>query len=338
MSALNLQVIMSTCSWIEQGDRVFFITVLNTWGASPRPIGSLLAYNLDKEIQSGSLSGGCIEDDLFDFFINNYKEKGSILPSYFIKIYGATAEEGIRYQLPCGGTLELLIESITGSTDYEHFVGLKRALLARQPIARSVCLDEPSSKQYITQYEQILGAEELVFNRKINQFYHRLDPSYQLLLVGIGDVTLYVCELAETLGFDVTICEPRVEYNKRFQSANLPYKIFYDLPDDLIKLSFLDSFSAILCLAHDPKLDDMALLEGLTNSSAFYIGAMGSLKTSNSRFERLKALGLTPLQLKRLDAPIGLNIHSKTPQEISVAICAELIASRYRHRRLNLSK
>ena len=177
----------------------------------------------------------------------------------------------------------------------------------------------------------VSGKEELIYNKRSNQLYHRLDPSYRLLLVGMGDVTLYLSEFAETLGFDVTICEPRVEYIKRFQVENLHYKISSELPDDLVRHSFADSFSAILCLAHDPKLDDMALMEALVNSDAFYIGAMGSIKTSQNRFERLKRLGLTQQQLACLHAPIGLDIHSKTPQEIAVAISAELIASRYQH-------
>lgn len=344
MSTLNLQVIIKTCTWLEQGDRVFFITVINTWGASPRPVGSLLAYNLDKEIQAGSLSGGCIEDDLFDFLKHASSDRD--LPTFFTKKYGSAETDSTRYLLPCGGTLELLIETIFDVSQHEHFFCLKNTLLARLPIARSLDLSDSRNIRYsLFDQDKIVGNEEFFYNNLTHEFYHRLDPAYRLLLVGGGDVTLYLSEFAETLGFDITICDPRAAHNKRFQIDQFAYKkhkpiynISYDLPDDLIRQNFLDSFCAIVCLAHDPKVDDMALLEALANSNAFYIGAMGSLKTSQNRVSRLMALGLTQKQLSHLHAPIGLDIHSKTPQEIAIAISAELISSRYRHKLSSKSK
>ena len=307
--------------------------MLNTWGASPRPVGSLLAFNVNQGVQVGSLSGGCIEDDLFDFLKDFSSHDEVKTTSFLIKTYGESAEENTRYLLPCGGTIELLIEPIFDIESHQHFLELKEALVGRRPIARSLDFSDPLKRSYsLLKDAHISSKIELSYNKNVHQFYHRLDPAYRLLLIGMGDVTLYLSEFAETLGFDVTICDPRAEYNKRFQTKHLPYPISYELPDDLVKSSFLDSFCAILCLAHDPKLDDMALLEALVHSKAFYIGAMGSIKTSQARLSRLQVLGITEQQLNILHAPIGLDIHSKTPQEIAVAISAELIASRYQHK------
>lgn len=335
MNALNLKVITATCEWLAKGERVFFVTVLSTWGASPRPAGSLLAYNVDSDIQVGSLSGGCIEDDLFAYLKALSQETAFTLPSYLTKTYGESEADGARYLLPCGGTLSLLIEPVD-NTAHQHFYDLKEALLSHQMIARTVIFDELHARKYsLIRDKDNLGHEELRYSKVPHQLYHRLDPVYKLLLVGVGDVALYLSDMAESLGFDVTLCEPRAPYKQRFQTDNLPYKVSDTLPDDLIRSDFSDSFSAILCLAHDPKLDDMALMEALSNSAAFYIGAMGSLKTSQMRCERLKSLDITPQQLLRLHAPIGLSIHSKTPQEIAISICAELISFRYRHKSLS---
>ena len=134
MNSLNLEVITSVCDWLQQGDFVFFVTVLNTWGASPRPVGSLYAYNPQKKLQFGSLSGGCIEDDLV-IKLNTTYAAGSDKP-YFVTRYGDNEGDGERYLLPCGGVIELLVESLHGPEAFKHFVMLKANLIAHRRVAR----------------------------------------------------------------------------------------------------------------------------------------------------------------------------------------------------------
>lgn len=341
MNSLNFKVIKTVCEWLEQGERVFFVTVLNTWGASPRPVGSLFAFNVDKVKQVGSLSGGCVEEDLIQFLAkkalvlkqekdtsDKYNNQKS--PLYFLKLYGDKDGDRERYLLPCGGTLELLIEPLFDKCQYDHFLKIQTYLTAHKPIARVVNFLNSELSYALAVDKKIHNKSQvLVFNHDAPQLFHRLDPMYQLLIVGAGDVAYYVTKLANSLDFTVTICEPRKEYAERLISLD-DTEIHYCLPDDLIRTTFSESNTAIICLAHDPKVDDMALIEALTNTKAFYVGAMGSMKTTENRMRRLKALGLEESQIARLHAPIGIDIHSKTPQEIAISIIAELISVRYK--------
>lgn len=342
MNSLNFEVIASVCEWLEQGDHVFYVTVLNTWGASPRPIGSLFAFNLDKNLQVGSLSGGCIEEDLVIKLneihsTSQLKKTESIeqIDAYFIKRYGEGSGDGERYLLPCGGVLELLIEPLFGDLDHKYFLELKHNLSAHKRIARVIKFQSKQKTHSILLDEQVRSSSNILsFNKIEEELYHRLDPTYQLLIIGAGDVTTYLADIAKTLEFKITICEPRKEFIKRLKLFNADIFVHSCLPDDLIRSKFLDEYTAIVCLAHDPKVDDMALLEALEYADSFYVGAMGSIKTTKKRLERLKNLGLDNSQLKRLKAPIGIDIHSKTPQEIAISILAELISARYVHKHL----
>jgi xanthine dehydrogenase accessory factor len=340
VNSLNFEVIASVCEWLEQDNHVFFVTVLNTWGASPRPVGSLFVYNVDKNLQVGSLSGGCIEADLVvqldEIYSDSCLRKSQSIEeknTYSLKRYGDENGDSDRYLLPCGGILELLIEPLFGNLDHKHFLELKQNLSAHKRIARVIKFQTEQKSRLVLLDEQVSSSSNtLSFNKIEEELYHRLDPSYQLLIIGAGDVTAYLADIAKTLEFKVTICEPRQEYLRRLKLAADDVDLQACLPDDLIRSGFLSEYTAIACLAHDPKVDDMALLEALVHSESFYIGAMGSLKTTEKRKERLKSLGLNNKQLLRLKAPIGIDIHSKTPQEIAIAIMAELISARHFHK------
>ncbi|MEE3118053.1 MAG: XdhC family protein, partial [Pseudomonadota bacterium] len=146
------------------------------------------------------------------------------------------------------------------------------------------------------------------------------------LLIGAGEVARYVAEFASAADFEVTLCEPRDAFARGWGHAHLP--LDRRLPDDLIAESFSDAWSGVLALAHDPRIDDMGLLAALTGPG-FYIGAMGSVRTSAARRDRLASLGLPEDALGRLRAPIGVDIPSKTPAEIAISVVADLIAARH---------
>lgn len=335
MDSLNTSVICRVSDWLTAGAQVYFVTVLQTWGASPRPPGSLFAFNLTTQQQVGSLSGGCIEEDLI-IYLQNLDFPSQ--PKCHIKRYGESPEENRRYMLPCGGTMSLLIESMSGAEARHHFVEIALYLSKHQQILRTVNLS--SSVYQLQLIEKQSPKTDLIPNHGINIdessncLRHRLHPAYRLLLIGAGDVTSYLADFAKPLGFQVTICEPRQAFLNRLESFHNRDNIVVALPDDLIRAEFSDEFTGIICLAHDPKVDDMALLEALSHSSAFYIGAMGSQKTSQNRKDRLRALGILEYQLSQLHAPIGIDIHSKTPEEIAISILSDLISARYRHKTL----
>ena len=153
---------------------------------------------------------------------------------------------------------------------------------------------------------------------------------YRLLLLGAGDVAKYVAEMARALEYDVTLCDPRPNYLDNWEVEGVEKTSC--LPDDVVRERFSNPYSGIVALAHDPRVDDMALMEAL-KTEAFYVGAMGSERTSAARRERLPELGLSQEEIERLHAPIGFQIESKTPAEIAISIMAEVTAEKYRARR-----
>lgn len=144
-------------------------------------------------------------------------------------------------------------------------------------------------------------------------------------MVGAGEVARCVAEIAKNLEFDITLCDFRDEFLQGWQADGVT--VIKGMPDDLIAESFHDRRCAIIALAHDPRIDDMAMLEAL-NSDAFYVGAMGSVATSEKRRARLLELGISQTNLDKLHAPIGVDIGSKTPYEIALSIMADVICHR----------
>jgi len=318
MAGGHESVIRDVLSWLEQGGRVWLCTIVETWGSSPRPAGSWLAVS-DSGQWSGSVSGGCLEEDL----LRRTAQDGAAVP--VVIDYGITDNDRDDFRLPCGGRIRLLVEPLgeasgKSSTAIKHVRQLAEALSGREPISRRVSLHGAVA------LEQAVSASYpgVVFDG--GELLHTLQPECRLLLIGAGEVARYVAEFATAADFTVTLCEPRETFASGWGHQHLP--LDRRLPDDLIAESFSDTWCGVLALAHDPRIDDMGLLAAL-QSPAFYVGAMGSKRTSESRRERLASLGLDGAALQRLRAPIGIDIPSKTPAEISISIVADLITARH---------
>jgi len=265
------------------------------------------------------VSGGCLEEDL----LRRTAQDGSDCPA--VIDYGITDNDRDDFRLPCGGRIRLLVEPLgdtsgKSSTATEHVRQLAEVLNDRRPVVRRVSL------QSVAVLERAMPAARpgVVFNGE--ELLHTLQPECRLLLIGAGEVARYVAEFATAADFTVTLCEPREAFASGWGHDHLP--LDRRLPDDLITESFYDSWCGLLALAHDPRIDDMGLLAAL-QSPAFYVGAMGSKRTSEARRERLASLGIEETALKRLRAPIGINIPSKTPAEIAISIVADLIEARH---------
>lgn len=316
-------VIRDVLSWLEQDRQVWLCTVVETWGSSPRPAGSWLAVS-DSGQWSGSVSGGCLEEDL----LRRTAEDGADYP--VVLDYGITDDDRDDFQLPCGGRIRLLVEPIghpsdTGGSSIEHIQQLEQALRERQPVTRRVSLNRGA----VLESGASGAGPAIVFANE--ELAHTLQPECRLLLIGAGEVARYVAEFARAADFSVTLCEPREAFAAGWGHPHLP--LDRCLPDDLVNQSFNDPWCGVLALAHDPRIDDMALLAAL-QSPGFYVGAMGSRRTSENRRERLKSLGLDETALAHLRAPIGVDIPSKTPAEIAVSVVADLIAARHRMRHI----
>ena len=320
MENLDLMVLRTLRDWRTAGQRALLATVVRTWGSSPRPIGSIMALREDGAVV-GSVSGGCIEDDLIyrhtaartEAAGKDAQRRFPAGPPTFVK-YGVTADEAHRFGLPCGGTLELLLEY---DPEPEALGQLVQALEAGRLMLRrvrlpdgQVQLDEATTPQALQ-----LSDTELV-----NAF----GPEYRMLLIGAGQLTEYLATMALFSGFAVTVCDPREEYRGAWSVTGA--KVVSDMPDDTVISFKPDRRSCVVALTHDPKLDDLALLEAL-NTDAFYVGAIGSRRNNEARRERMIThFEQTEPSLARLRGPIGIYIGSKTPPEIAVSVMAEILA------------
>ncbi len=320
MQSGQQHIINKVLEWLVHERPVWLCTILRTWGSSPRPIGSMMACTLDGEI-AGSISGGCIEED----FLVQLRD-GSLKARYdeegrpFVVKYGITAEQAARLRLPCGGQLHVLLEYLApGPQLRQVFTELVERLDAHQRVSRRVDLHTGT----IT-VEHQEAADAVVLTDAA--LLHSLSPRYKLLLLGAGDVARYVAEMALALEYEVTLCDPRPDYLGNWHVEGV--HITAELPDDVVREHFSDPYSGVIALAHDPRVDDMALMEAL-KTQAFYVGAMGSDRTSASRRARLPELGLSQEEIARLYAPIGLPIGSKTPAEIAISVMAQVTAVRH---------
>ncbi|MFT3664921.1 XdhC family protein [Piscinibacter sp.] len=307
MDSLDLQVLQQARDWRAQGRAAWLVTVIETWGSAPRPPGALLAMR-DDGLVVGSVSGGCVEDDLIERV-----RGGERVARPSLITYGVTKEEAARFGLPCGGNLRLVQEPLLDTAWVDQILErtARHELVARR-------LDLDSGEVGI---EPAARGEAFRFDGR--QLRALFGPRWRLLIVGAGQLSRAVAQMALMLDFEVICCDPREEYHL---SWDIPDTRFSKaMPDDLVLELQLDPHSAVVAVTHDPKLDDMVLLEAL-KSPAFYVGALGSRGNTARRMERLALFDLSPAEIGRLHGPVGLDLGGKSPAEIAVAIVAEIVA------------
>src|SRR3954470_8433669 len=293
MQSLDLDVLERARDWRREGRNAWLLTVAQTFGASPRPPGSLAAIR-DDGILLGSVSGGCIEDDL----VARRQEYTGAAPQF--ARYGVSAEEARRFGLPCGGELEIIIEA---EVHEDELLGLLERISRGEVIARHVDLASGDWS-----FEPAHANDECV--RSAERFTSVHGPRWRMLVIGASEIAHYLAEVASTVDFQVFICDPREEYREAWRARGGQFMA--GMPDDAVLAFKPDGHSVIVAVSHDPKLDDMALLEAL-KSDAFYVGAVGSKRTSAERRRRLADFDLTPQQIARLHGPAGLSIGSPPP-------------------------
>lgn len=307
MDSLDLQVLGQAREWHAQGRGVWLVTVLETWGSAPRPPGALLCLR-DDGLVAGSVSGGCVEDDLIDRL-----RHGERVATPSLIAYGVTKEEAARFGLPCGGNLRLVQEPLQSTAWIDEVLArtARHELVARTLNLASGAVTVEAASRGDT------------FSFDGTTLRALFGPRWRLLIIGAGQLSRAVAQMALAIDFEVICCDPRDEYNLTWDIPNTTFS--KAMPDDLVVELQLDPHSAVVAVTHDPKLDDLVLLEAL-KSPAFYIGALGSRRNTEARRERLKLFDLSPAEIDRLHGPIGLDIGSKTPAEIAVAIVAEIVA------------
>jgi xanthine dehydrogenase accessory factor len=311
MLGMDHEVVRAAADWLGQGRAVVLVTVARTWGSSPRPPGSLLALR-DDGAHVGSVSGGCVEADL----IERVRARTLATARPQIIRYGVSRAQAQDFGLPCGGTLELIAEEL------------------REPAAWHALIETLDARRLAVRRVNVLTGRASIApaGAEVDFFYDGLcmsktfGPAWQLLVIGASAPARYLAQIAQSLDYRVMICDPRAEVTATWDVPGT--ELLAGMPDDVVRERVRDARCAVVALTHDPKLDDMALLEALI-SPAFFVGALGSQANNTRRRERLAQLGVPADALARLRAPVGLAIGSRTPPEIAVSVLAELTAVRH---------
>ena len=310
MDSVDLNVLRSVLEWRRAGQRVVLFSVVQTWGTAPRSPGAMLALREDGVVM-GSVSGGCVEDDLIArLHDGRIPAEG---PPVQLITYGVTREEAARFGLPCGGTLRLTQEHVGDPT---WVAQLLARCEAHEIVARTLSVDTGEVNLEAADKKDVLTFD----GTTLRAIY---GPRWRLLLIGAGQLSRYVAEMARLLDFEVLICDPRSEFVYGWEEQH--GRFVSGMPDEAVLNIQTDERTAIVALTHDPRLDDMALLTAL-DSKAFYVGALGSRVNSLKRRDNLAQLGLSSEAIARLHGPIGLHIGSHSPAEIALSLMAEIVA------------
>lgn len=301
-------VVAAVRGWLAAGHGVHLVTVVRTWGSSPRPPGALMARREDGHTTVGSVSGGCVESAIAE-----HLPTAGQTPA----ILTWSGDEARRAGLPCGGTLELLAERLEPRG--ERGLGAVAAALERgEAVRRRVeCATGTVAVEGDEGGPDVVAAGDCVDKR--------FGPAWRLLIVGAGELGSHLAAMARRLGYQVTVCEPREEVRAAFGESGV--ELTGTMPDDAVASLAPGERDAVVTTTHDPRLDDLAL-EAVLATPAGYIGALGSKRTNDQRRERLREQGLPPEAVARLRGPVGLAIGSRTPAEIAVSILAEMTAQR----------
>lgn len=306
MQSSDLDVLQRASDWLRQGHRVHLFTVIQTWGSAPRLPGAILAVRDDGHLV-GSVSGGCIEDDLAD-----HARSGTLPEQPAILEYGVNQAEAQRFGIPCGGQLKIFAEPLH---DAGQLAPMLQSLTARRLLKRSIHLH---TGEVVLRHVKPEGQPNLD-----GEWFHTyFGPQWRLLVIGANQLGSILAAMAQALDFHVLICDPREEMRAEWHVEGADW--LSGMPDDVVLDMQPDHHTAIVAVTHDPKLDDMALLEAL-KSDAFYVGALGAVKNQEKRKQRLRSFDLNEHEINRLHGPVGLRIGSRTPAEIAISILAELI-------------
>ncbi len=320
MQLTDLHVLNGIQGWMEQGNRFWLCTILGTFGSSPRPVGSLFAWNGAQRL--GSISGGCLEDAFIDKLDSHFIQGFPQVISYGKDL----VNENICIELPCGGSIKLLVELYEPVTYPLLEIFIENANLKR-PFYKVIDL-----KSKNIQYNSDNSKETNLLPSPSEDIIHvHYQQVTQLLLLGISQVSEWVAKLGLMAGFSVKICDMRKGLANSWSipatAEHEAVEVIWRSPDLFIE-EYITNNTAVLALAHDPRIDDLGLMVAL-EFDPFYVGAMGSKMTTKKRIERLEKVGgVSKEGLKKLIAPIGLPIRSKTPFEIAISVIADIIATK----------
>ncbi|MDK8465468.1 XdhC family protein [Marinobacter sp. SS13-12] len=321
MQNLDYRVVERAIEWLRDDRAIWLCTVVSTFGSSPREPGSLMVATADGQLL-GSLSGGCVEEDFLARLTNGEYQ----LPAVIVR-YGAPegGPENARVRLPCGGILEVLVERMAATNEnLAHLREVLGALGGEKEVERQVSLTDGKSR---LEPASATGPR-VVVNDGEEVVRIRIGPVAKLILAGYSTVAEACANFAISLGYQVVLCDPREEVTRDLE---LPGEVEFipQLPSLYIASpGTCTPSTAVVAVTHDPRIDDLAMMAAV-KTAAGYIGVMGSVRTSRARAERLlRTGGLGAAEIERIHMPIGLDLGSKTPAEIALAIMADIVRVR----------
>lgn len=322
MQNLDARVVEQAIEWLGNGRTIWLCTVLSTFGSSPREPGSLMVATSDGH-HVGSLSGGCVEEDFLERVAAGEYEQPAVIVRYGDP--GSNSPESPRIRLPCGGILDVLVERMVATAKTrDHLERIQQALSGQNEIARHIRLTD--AMWWLSDAEPT--GPRVVQNETEETVTVRIGPVAKLILAGYSTVSEACAQFASSLGYEVVLCDPREEVTN---GMSLPPGVEFvpQLPSLYIASpGACTPSTAIIAATHDPRIDDLAMMAAV-KTSASYIGVMGSVRTSQARSERLRRTGgLSKEDVERIHMPIGLNLGSKTPSEIALAIVADMVRVR----------
>lgn len=305
--------------WHRAGKGAALATVTQTWGSAPRPVGSQLAISGEGEI-AGSVSGGCVEGAVVVEAVEALEEGGA-RPLEF----GVSDDEAFAVGLACGGRIEVLVEPVGADLPGEMLAGIVAARAERRAIAYVV---ETGGWQ-----RRLAGPDEFAERFRRDRSGYEADgktfvavhnPPLKMVVVGAVHIAQPLMRMAALAGYDTLLVDPRESFatEARFPGQRLSH----DWPDQALADHGLDARTAVVTLTHDPKIDDPAI-EAALGSDVFYLGCLGSTRTHAGRLSRLHEAGLSEAQTARIHAPVGLDLGSRSPAEIAIAVMAQITQS-----------
>lgn len=335
--------------WLAEGRQVGLATVIGTERSAPRDPGAVLAVTDGLEV-AGSVSGGCVEAAVVE-------EAAEVIRTGRPRrvTYGISDEDAIAVGLSCGGVVHIFIERVTGTG--EVFTAFARAVREDTPVALATAVTgpHPGAKMLVAPEGTLGGLGDPALDGEVaadaramleraqtgarrygigaheradvEVFIHSFAPAPRMYLFGATTHAAAVARIGKFLGYRVTVCDARAALATRTRIPDAD-AIAVEWPDEFLARSPVDRRTVICVLTHDPKFD-VPLLNVALTTSAGYIGVLGSRRTHEARCKTLRAAGVSEDALARVRAPIGLDLGARTPEEVAVAIAAEIIALRY---------
>ncbi|MEC8100277.1 MAG: XdhC family protein [Pseudomonadota bacterium] len=308
------EIFLKAEEWLIKEFDIAIISVIKTWGSSPRPVGSSMIVNSKNEIV-GSVSGGCIENFVFAKALEVIKSN-----RFQILEFGVTNSQAWEVGLTCGGRIKVLVEKFSREDlgiikKINNIFNSEGHIILATNLSngRREVLEKKNSEYISSKIEKI---------KTTNWFLKLFTSQFKVIIIGAVHISEPLIALAKTLSFKIYLIDPRNNFSKEKFQKNV--HLLNEWPDEGLKKIGIDEKTSIVTLTHDPKLDDPALLYALS-SNAMYIGSLGSKKTHAARIKRLEKKGFKKEQLNRIHGPIGLSINAKTPAEIACSIISQII-------------